>query len=226
MTNESMSAGEHSSRLIVKWGGISLLAAAIILVGFVATVAITQIALPLAPQQTLEDPALPATMFGCTAFGEFLLLPGAIGLYFALKPVNRAAMLFALAIWAVAVVMFLVSRGMILTMWPLAELYRATTDPVAQSALVASATLALAAEDVYAKIALPLLALGSIVIGAVMLKSVFGKAMGTLTIVAGVLSLFAPFVVDVVPVVTFLGLALMAVWQLIAAVRLIRLGSA
>jgi len=59
-----------------------------------------------------------------------------------------------------------------------------------------------------------------------MLKGVFGKRIGSLVIVAGILTLFSPFgvILGIPIIIPFIGLILTAVWQLIVGAKLYKLG--
>lgn len=228
MTSTDQSQSDHSRQSVMRWGGLSLFMAAALLVVFIALVAITGQTLPVPVEEVLKNPTPPIRLFTVAALGEFLLMPGALALFFALKTVDRVWALLGAATWFVAVPMFLASRGLIFALAALSASYIETTDPVLQSALFASAKLALETQNSYATMALLALSAGSIAFGVVMAKGgVLGKPLGYLTILAGALSALSPFAVLMhIPLLfSFAGLALSAVWQLIAGIRLFRMGA-
>ena len=227
MTKEKELYIDPSWKGVIKWGGLSLFAAAFILVIFVFLVFITQQTLPVPAEEILEDPTGPTLLFLLAAIGELLLLPGGLALYFSLKDVKKAPMFIATGFWVVGVPMFLASRGLILALTQLSGRYINTTSETMQAAYLASAELALEIQNIYATMGVTLvLCVAPIIIGLVMLKGVFGKRIGYLVIAAGILTLFTPFgVILSVPIILpFIGLALTAVWQLVVGIKLYKLG--
>ena len=67
---------------VVKWGGLSLFIAGVIVIVFVISVGVFQVALPLDVEKVLNDPFVPTSLFVMTLVGEFLLFPGFLALYF------------------------------------------------------------------------------------------------------------------------------------------------
>jgi hypothetical protein len=69
-------------------------------------------------------------------------------------------------------------------------------------------------------------ALGSVIIGLVMLKGVFSKSTAYLVIVAGVLVVIGTFGVLLAPLTigTLFGLILTGVWQIVIGAKLYKLG--
>jgi hypothetical protein len=226
MTNEEKSAIDPSWKGVYKVSGLALFAAGAIIVVFLLSVFIMRVPLPDTPQPFLENPMPPVILFGLAALGEFLLMPGVLGLYLLLKDVKKAQMLMGTAVWLAAIPMFLVSRGQIISLLPISASYTATTNEIMKAAYVASVELAIDAANVYIAMALALLGVGFVIIGLVMLKGVFGKGTGYLVIVAGILILLGTFgvLLEVLAILTLFGLVLTAVWQLIVGARLYKLG--
>jgi len=212
MTKEKGFNIDPSWKGVIKWGGLSLFAAAAILVIFLLSALIMQQPLSVSAEGVLEDPVRTTLLFLLAAIGELLLLPGVLALYFSLKDVKKTPMLIATAMWSVAVPMFLASRGLIIALSQISGRYMETTSETMKAAYLASAELALETFNIYAMMGLILLGVASIIIGVVMLKGVFGK-IGYLVIAAGILTLFPP-----------LALALMAIWQLVVGIKLYKLG--
>ncbi len=211
---------------LYKASGLSLFVGAVILVIFVISVFVMQIPIPLDPQAVLDNPVPTVTLFILAVIGELLLMPAVLGLYFSLKDVNKTHMLIATALWLVAVIMFLVSRGLIISLLPISESYAAAPSETLKAAYFASAELALELENTYATMALILLNVATVIIGWVMLKGVFGKRIGYVVIVAGIVTLFTPFAVmiEIPLVISLIGLVLTGVWQLYIGVKLYQLG--
>jgi hypothetical protein len=226
MTKEKGFNADLSWKGVMKWGGLSLFAAGAFLVIFILSVFISQQTLPLPAQEVLENPVVPTYLFLLAALGEFLLMPGALGLYFALKDVNKTLMFLATAALVLAVPMFLASRGLIISLSQISGRYLETPNETMKAAYLASAELAIETQNMYATMGLTLLSVASIMIGLVMLKGVFGKHIGYVAIIAGILSLFSPFgvMLGIPVIIPFIGLVLMAVWQIVVGAKLYKLG--
>lgn len=213
-------------RQIVRWGGVSLFTAAVVLVAFVIGVFVSGQAMPPTARAVLEAPAVPSTLFVLAAIGELLLMPTALGFYFGLKGVRRAHMLVAAGLMLAAVPMFLGSRGLILSVSRVSGRYLGTASETLKAAYLGSSELALEAQTVLSATGLILLCVSSIIIGAVMLKGSFGGRLGYLVIAAGVITIFSPFavVMGIPLIVSFIGLVLTASWQLAVGFKLYKLG--
>ncbi len=222
MTNSQKISVDTTYNGFIKWGGLSLLGAGILLVLFILSVFISQQTLPLPAQEVLEDPTGPTALFVLAAIGEFLLLPGFVALYFAFKNINKTAMLMATVFMSAAVPLFLASRGLIMSLSQMSGKYMNTSDQTMKVAYLASAEHAIETQNMYAMMALILLSLASILVGIVMFKGDFGSKIGIVAILAGCLSLFSPLgvMVGIPIVVPFIGLVLMAVWQVFVGAKL------
>lgn len=222
---QTLSGCRHSSG-IIRWGGLSLLAAAVCLVLFVVLVFTMKQELPVPAPELLERPAVPTTLFLVAALGELLLMPGGLALYFALRRVRPTVALLATGPWLLSVVLFLVSRGQIIGASRMSPRYLDATAEAARAAYLASAELAIEVQNVYASTAVVLLCIASIVFGLVMLGSDLGRRMGYVVVAAGTLFIFSPFAVMLgIPlVISFVGMALTAFWQAAVGIRLYRMG--
>ncbi|HXH96939.1 MAG TPA: hypothetical protein VNH40_06985 [Gaiellaceae bacterium] len=211
---------------VIRWGGRSLFAAGAIVVAFMLIVVVSQQTLPVPAKDMLEDPALPTALFALAAAGELLLMPGVLALYFALQRVGRTRMFVATALWLAAVPMFLAARGLIISVSRLSGSYADTTDATMRSAYLASAESAIEAQSILSAMGLILLSLATILVGWTMVAGVFDRRLAYVTIAAGVLTLPASLEVlaGLPEAIAFVGLVLGAVWQLIAGVKLARLG--
>jgi hypothetical protein len=217
---------DQSWKRVYKLGGFSLFAGGAILVIFLLSVFIFRVALPLTPQAVLENPMPPITLYLLAALGELLLLPAALGLYLSLKDVNKNYMLIAAASWSVAVTMYLVSRGQIISLLPISGRYAAATSESMRAAYLVSADQAIEGANIYGNIALMLHQVGSIIMGLVMLKGVYGRRTGYLVTVVGTMTFIGTFGVVLRPLsfLTLFGLMLTAVWQIVVGVKLYKLG--
>ena len=72
-----------------KAGGFSLVAAGFFLFLFFIALLILQTSPTLTPEMILDNPLPPVSLYSLAAFGELLLMPGMLGLYFALKNVKK-----------------------------------------------------------------------------------------------------------------------------------------
>ncbi|MBD3289310.1 hypothetical protein GF337_10940, partial [candidate division KSB1 bacterium] len=147
---------------LIKWGGISLVIASIIVIIFIVGVGVFHVTLPLDPATVLERPNVPTTLFIITIFGEFLLLPGFLALYFVLRKVDKAKMFIAAVLGAFSVVMFFVSRALIISLSQVSAGYKSAATDSGKAAYLAAAEVALETQNVYSTIALIFLSLASI----------------------------------------------------------------
>ena len=216
-----------SWRGVIKVGGLSLLGGGMILFMFILSIFIFQVQLPLTAQGFLDNPLPPALLFSLAAFGEFLLMPGVLGIHFSLKDVNKDLVFLGTAIWISAIPMFLVSRGQVISLVSIAGSYAASADATLRAAYFATVQFALDVSNVYAVMALDFLGVGGIILGLVMLKGVFSKRIGYLLVLAGALTVMGTFGVVFEPLTigTLFGLILNGVWQLILGIKLYKLGS-
>ena len=211
----------------IKAGGLSLLVGGAIVIIFILSVFIFQVQLPLTAQGFLDSPMLPTLLFCMAAFGEFLLMPGVLALYFSLKDVNKNQVFLGSAIWFVSIPLFLVSRGQVISCITIAGNYAATADATLRAAYLATTQLALEAANVYTIMALDLLGVGAIIIGLVMLKGIFSRSTAYMVILSGALVVMGTVGVILEPLTigTLFGLIQNGVWQIVVGLKLYRLGS-
>jgi hypothetical protein len=226
MTEERGFEVDPSWKGVYKAGGICLFVAGIIPFLFLISVIILQQTIPVPAKEALEDPTAPTYLYLLATLGELLLMPAGLGLYLSLKDVKKTHMLIATSLWLLATPMFLVSRGLLISLSQISGRYLDTTNEMMKAAYLASAELAMEAQSIYAYMALILLSVASIIIGSVMLKGVYGKVTGYLVIVAGILTLFTPLrvLIEIPFLILFIGVVLSAVWQIVVGVKLYKLG--
>lgn len=219
-----IASSEQDRIATIRWCGLALLVAGVLLIPFVVTVMVTGQVLPVPARQALEAPSVPAALFVLTTVGEILLLPGSVALYLVLSRGSRAPMTLALACVAISGPLFVVSRMSLLAATQLSDRYLATADPAVREVLIANADLAIETQNMNSTAALLLLCIASFNSGVVMLRSRFSKWIGGTAILAGALTVFSPFAVMIgVPlVVPFIGLVLGAAWQIGAGVSMFR----
>jgi len=207
----------------IRWCGLALFLAGILLIPFVAIVLATGQVLPVPAQQALEAPTIPRNAFLVATVGEIFLLPGFFALYLALSRTARVPMVFVLAFMAISSPLFVASRMHLFAATKLGGLY-AAAGPEAQDIWLATAELAIESQNMNSTAALLLLCAASILTGIVMLRGGFPKWIGGLAVTAGGLTVFSPFAVMLgVPVIVpFIGLVLGAVWQMAAGWTLFR----
>ncbi len=217
---------DQSEKGILKAGGFSFIAAGFVLFLFFIALLVLQTSPTLTPEMVLDDPLPPVSLYALAAFGELLLMPGVLGLYYSLKNVKKTHMLMATALWLVAVISFLISRSQIIALAPLSGSYQAASSEALRSAYLVSAEHAIELGNVFADMALMFLGVSSIIIGLVMLKGVFSKGVSYLVIISGTLTLLGTFGVLLEPMTILapFGLILGAVWQIIVGVKLYKLG--
>ncbi len=215
---------DSSWKEVYKVGGLSLLAAGLILFLFFLALLILQTSPTLTPEMVLDDPLPSVSLYALAAFGELLLMPGALGLYYSLKNIRKTCMLTATSLWMMAVISFLISRSQIIALGPISSSYQAATSETIRAAYLVSAEHAIELGNVFADMALMFLAIASILIGFVMRKGVFGKGVSYLVVVAGTLILLGTMGVLLEPLMVLapFGLILSAIWQIIIGVRLYR----
>jgi hypothetical protein len=219
-------SGDPSWKGVYRVGGLSLFAAGLVLFLFFLALLVSQTSPTLTPEMVLDNPVPPVSLYALAAFGELLLMPGVLGLYYALQNVKKAPMLMATALGLVAVIAFLLSRSQIIALLPISGSYQASTSEPMRAAYLVSAEHAIELGNVFAEMALTFLAVSSIIIGWVMLQGVIGKRVSCLVITAGTLTLLGTMGVLLEPltILTVFGLILGAVWQIIVGVKLYKLG--
>lgn len=216
---------DSSWKGVIKSGGLSLSVGGSIVIIFILSVFIFQVPLPLTAEAVLDNPLPPVLLFCMAAFGEFLLMPGVLALYFSLKDADKNYVFVGTAVWLFAIPMFLVSRGQIISLVTISGAY-AAGDATVKAVYLAVAHLAIEVANVYSVMALDLLGVGAIIIGLVMLKGVFSKRTAYLVMLSGALMVMGTFgvLLDFLTIGTLFGLILAGVWQILVGLKLYRLG--
>jgi hypothetical protein len=96
-----------------------------------------------------------------------------------------------------------------------------------RAAYLVSADLTLEVANIYGNMALMLHQIGSIIMGLVMTKGVYGRRTGRFVTVVGTITFIGTFGVVLRPLsfFTLFGLMLTAVWQIIVGIKLYKLGA-
>jgi hypothetical protein len=164
-----------------------------------------------------------------SAFTDVLYLPIAVALYLALASVNRNAVLLGAGFLVLFVILDLAIT------WPnyaalisLGTEHAAATSDARRAAIVATASYPTAILDTKLLAAYIILVpgLGALVIGAVMLRSSFGRSaacLGVATGLAGIVAVFGPFIYEPLATVAILAAVLTLIWFFVAGIRLLRL---
>ncbi len=211
---------------IVRWGGLCMFMAGLICLLYIIGQVALGVTIPLDAAEILEDPLAPTSLFMLAIFGEFMLFPGFLALFFALRDFDKGKMLLATALGGFSVVMFMVSRSLIISLLFVGENYQDAATESLQAAYLASAETSLWTQHVLSTLALIFLSLASILSGVVMVRSgVLGRRIGYVAILAGILTIFTPFsALGGMIAVAFMGLVLMLTWQFTVGIKLFRLG--
>jgi hypothetical protein len=159
---------------------------------------------------------------------DLLYVPVALALYLVLAPANRTAMLAGAALLVLFVVLDLAIT------WPnyaglitMSGQYADATGDAQRAALVATASYPTAILDssLLAAYIILIPGLGVLIIGAVMIGSVFGRGaayLGVATGVAAVVSVLGPFAYEPLETVAILAAVLTLAWFLVVGIRLLR----
>jgi hypothetical protein len=168
-------------------------------------------------------------ILGLSVLTDFLFVPVALSLYFALKGVNRDAMLIATSFVGLFIVLDLAVT------WPnyasliiLSGNYAAATTDTQRAAYVAAAEYASAVltstlEGVYSIL---VLSVGILMVGVVMLKGIFNKStayLGLVTGILGIISVAGPLVLSTLSVAIIIASVVTTIWVLFVGCRLYRL---
>jgi hypothetical protein len=163
-------------------------------------------------------------ILGLSVLTDFLFVPVALSLYFALKGVNRDAMLIAAALVGLFVVLDLaVTWANYAALLSLGGKYSAATSDVQRASYVAAAHCASAVltsrlEVIYAIV---VLSFAILMIGFVMLKGVFSRTPAYLGLLTGILGIVS---VARLSVTIIMNAVFATVWLLFVGYRLYRLG--
>lgn len=158
---------------------------------------------------------------------DLLLIPVTFALYFALKGINKNAMLLASGFMGLFVILDLaVTELNSLVAVSLSQSYMAATTDAMRSTYVAASNYALATLPLGTFYSFVISSIGVLIIGLVMMKGVFPRAVGLLGIAVGIEGTLAGFYI-LVPILSVLlipSLATFGIWSIFAGIRLFRLG--
>lgn len=160
---------------------------------------------------------------GVSVLSNFLYVPFALALYFALRAINRFAMLLGTAFVGLFVILENAVNWTIYgALLVLSAEYAAVASESQKALLVAAATFASAVlESPLARVwAIGTLSFAFLLIGIVMLKSRFGKVAAYLGILTGILGLAAVAGVEIAVILNALAAT---VWVLLVGYKLVRL---
>jgi hypothetical protein len=214
-------------RPLVRWGGLCMFIAGVIVILYIIGQGALGMTIPLDAEEILEDPLGPTSLFILCIVGEFMLFPGFVALYFTLRDFDKVKMFMATVLGGFSVVMFMVSRSLIISLSLVSDNYHDATSETLSTAYLASAEVSLWTQHTLSTLALVFLSLASIFAGVVMVRSgVLGRGIGYVAILSGLLTVLTPFqALAGMIVVAFIGLVLMLIWQFTVGIKLFRLGS-
>lgn len=167
-------------------------------------------------------------ILGLSVLTDFLFIPVMWALYLSLKDINKNAMLAGAGLVVLFVLLDLAVT------WPnysslitLSGNYAAAMDDTQRTALAAAANYAsgVLSSGLFGVYAILVPSLGILIIGLVMLKGVFGKAMGFLGVATGILGIISvagPIFIDALGMTAILTSILTTVWVLLAGYKLLR----
>ncbi len=176
------------------------------------------------------NPTVWWAILGLSVLTDLLFVPVALSLYFALKEINRDAMLLASACVALFVVLDLaVTWTNYAALIILSGNYVAATDAAQRAVWVVAATYPAAVLGssllfVYNTLTL---SLGIFITGLVMLRGVFNKSTAWVGLVTGLLGIVAvagPFIVSALSVTIIFASMGTTLWVMLAGYRLYQLG--
>ena len=189
---------------------------------------------PVEPEAWLEHLSGHATawwaILGLSVLTDFLFVPVALALYWALKPVNRNAVLAGTSLLLSFVVLDLAVT------WPhysslitLSGNYAAATNDAQRAAIVATAgyPTAVLTSTLVGVYAILVPSVGLLVIGLVMLRGAFSRITAYSGVASGVLGIVAvvgPFVVSGLGLAVVVASLFTTVWVFLVGFRLYRLG--
>jgi hypothetical protein len=165
--------------------------------------------------------------FGLFALTDFLLLPGLLALFLALKQVSKNTMLVAAGLFALYIALDLAMTELnSLTLVTLTHQYAAATSDTQRSAYVAAADYALAALPLATFYSYVVSSVGLLITSVVMLKGVFSKPTAFVGIVASIEGMVGGLYVVYPALAALLVPCLIAfgLWGLLAGSRLFKLG--
>lgn len=160
---------------------------------------------------------------GVSVLTNFLFVPVALSLYFALSRVNRIAMLIGVAFVGLFVTLELAVNWVgYASLIMLSKDYAAATNDSQRAILVAAASYpsAVIASPLALVYAIGTLSFGFLVIGSVMLKGVFNKLTAYVGILTGILGIAA---VAGVSIAVILNAVSATIWLFLVGYRLYRL---
>ena len=161
---------------------------------------------------------------GISVLTNFLYVPVALALYFALRGINRMAMLIGVAFVGLFVVLEnAVNWTLYGALIVLSDNYATATSESQRALFVAAATFASAVlESPLAAVwAIGTLSLGFLIIGLVMLNGVFNRLTAYVGILTGILGIFA---VAGVGVAVILNAVFATIWLFLVGQKLYRVG--
>jgi len=181
-------------------------------------------------QAALNNLAGQATLaqigFGLDNLLPLFVIPAALALYFALKGINRSAIIVAASFHGLFAILHLAIGPNYLSLVTLSQSYQAATSNAQSAAYLATANYVYATDSVAFAVVLLVGGIAVLISGLVMLKGVFNKSVAYLGVAAGMLGIIAgpTSLVPALLVVEVIYVIIVAVWDLLVGFKLYRLG--
>ena len=170
-------------------------------------------------------------ILGLSVLTDFLLVPITLSLYLALKGINKNAMLMAIVFIGLFVILDLaITWTNYASVIILSNSYTSAVDEIQRTTIITAATypmLILESSLLFIYNSLTL-AIGILITGLVMIRSVFGKGMTYLGIATGVSAIAAvvgSMFVSALGMIIVLASILTTIWALLMGIRLYRFGA-
>jgi len=231
MTGPPPAVVDPSWKGLYRWGGVSALVTAVLFaVGIGLGIALG--AQPSGVEDVLgwlgRQTTLAYATYGTFILADVATIPWALALYFALKGINKNAMLAAVGFEGLYLALDLgVVQASMISLIGLSQNYAAAVSDIQRAAYVA------AANSAFGTHALGLLFYGgvfpgimTVITGLVMLKGVFRKIVASLGIIGGILELVSTLSIfaSVFSILALATLILAPIWLLLVGYRLYSLG--
>jgi hypothetical protein len=159
--------------------------------------------------------------YGSLLMASIFSIPALIGLYFALRRVNKAFASIGTGVAVVSIPIFLAGVVDLLSVVPLGNSYNSAVGTTLASSYLAATAANIASGLLLQEIAVLITGVGTIVLSIAMLKGVLGRATGALGIVSGALAFPSVASSPILALVTIL----FAVWFILVGWKLYRISS-
>jgi hypothetical protein len=233
MTMQAVAGVDQKSKGLLRVGGISMVIVGLLYFAFVVLLSLLGSSFSsgeTALQKFAGEALTVNAAFGLGIVSDFFFIPAVLALYFALRGINRNAMLVAVGFLSLFIIVdFGFTNLNFLALVTLSKNYLASTSDVQRAGYVATADYALAVLALSAPIGSYLVpSIGTLIASLVMLKGIFSRGVAYLGIVVGVLGILYGGTVlglRVLPnVFVAITTVLSAIWFVLVGFKLYQLG--